>query len=260
LLQQIQEALDTLKLYEMRRALLEALSSPTPGEDRLAWLWRILEPQLHKRIEGRFERRVTESRLPARKTFAEFDFLFQPGLDRDLVMELATLDFVEKGKNLLLAGMSGTGKSHIGMALCLNGCSSNLRVLYTTSADMLAELNASLADGTLEEALKPYVNANLLMIDEVGLEQVERKDASRSGLVQKVLLPRYNERRSTIVTSNIDWAAWGEYLDDHLGATALIDRLLHHSHVIVIKGPSWRDHVHQQEVNTASKSKKAERK
>jgi DNA replication protein DnaC len=260
LLQQILEAIDTLKLPEMRRALLEALESPSPGDDRLAWLWRLLEPQLHRRIENRFERRVSESRLPARKTFANFNFLFQPGLNRDLVMELATLNFVGQGKNILLAGMSGTGKSHIGMALCLNGCSSNLRVLYATSADMLAELNASLADGTLEQALKPYVNADLLMIDEVGMEQVERKDASRSGLVQKVLLPRYNERRSTIVTSNIDWDAWGEYLDDHLGATALIDRLLHHSHVIVIKGPSWRDHVHQEEVNTASTSKRAERK
>jgi DNA replication protein DnaC len=244
----------------MHKALLAALESPAPTEDRLAWLWRLLEPQLRRRLESRFDRRVRESHLPARKTFAEFDFLFQPGLDRDLVMELAALGFVKQGKNILLAGMSGTGKSHIGMALCLNGCAENLRVLYTTSAGMLAELNASLADGTLEEALKPYVNADLLMVDEIGLEQVERKAASRSGLVQKVLIPRYNERRSTIVTSNIDWAAWGEYLDDHLGATALIDRLLHHSHVIVIKGPSWRDHVHQQEVNAASKSKKAERK
>lgn len=256
LLQQIQDALEALKLPEMHKALLAALGSPTSGEDRLAWLWRLLEPQLHRRIESRFERRVRESHLPARKTLAEFDFAFQPGLDRELVTELATLRFANQGKNVLLAGMSGTGKSHIGMALCLNGCSSNRRVLYTTSAGMLAELNASLADGTLEQALKPYVNADLLMIDEIGLEQVERKDACRSGLMQKVILPRYNENRSSIITSNIEWAAWGDYLDDHLGATALIDRLLHRSHVIVINGPSWRDHVHQQEVEASSKTKK----
>lgn len=256
LLQRIREALETLKLLEMYKALLAALESPTSGEDRLAWLWRLLEPQLHRRIESRFERRVRESRLPARKTFAEFDFLFQPGLERDLILELATLLFIKQGKNLLMAGFSGTGKSHIGMAICLLACMDNLRVLYTTSASMLAHLNASLADGTLEEAVKPYVSADLLMLDEVGMEQVERKDACRSGLMQKVLLPRYNERRSTIVTSNIDWEAWGDYLDDHLGATALIDRLLHHSHVIVIKGPSWRDHTHEQEVKAAAESKK----
>jgi DNA replication protein DnaC len=243
----------------MHKALLATLESPTPGDDRLAWLWRLLEPQLNRRIESRFERRVSESQLPARKTFAEFDFPFQPELDRDLVMELATMRFVNLGKNVLLAGMSGTGKSHIGMALCLNGCSENLRVRYTTSADMLAELNASLADDTLEEALKPYVNADLLMIDEIGLEQVERKNACRSGLMQKVLIPRYNENRSSIITSNIKWEAWGDYLDDHLGATALIDRLLHHSHVIVINGPTWRGRVHEQEVEAAAETKKGKR-
>lgn len=240
----------------MRRALLTALESPTPNEDRLAWLWRFLQPQLHQRIEGRLERRIHQSQLPALKTFAEFDFSFQPELDRDLVMELASLRFIDQGKNVLLAGMSGTGKSHIAMALALNACSDNRRVLYRTSADMLAQLNASLADGSLMQALKPYLAAQLLVLDEVGLEQVERKDACRSGLMQKVLLPRYNARRSTIITSNIDWQAWGEYLDDHLGATAIIDRLLHHSHVIVINGPSYRDFTHQQEIAASSKSKK----
>jgi DNA replication protein DnaC len=222
----------------------------------LAWLWRLIEPQLHQRIEGRVERRISESRLPARKTFGEFDFAFQPELDRDLVMELATLRFIEQGKNVLLAGMSGTGKSHIAMALGLNACSDNRRVLYTTSAAMLAKLNASLADGTLMQALRPYLGAALLIIDEVGLEQVERKDACRSGLMQKVLLPRYNEHRSTVITSNIPWEAWGEYLDDHLGATAIIDRLLHRSHVIVINGPSWRNHKHRQEAESAKTTKR----
>ena len=84
-------------------------------------------------------------------------------------------------------------------------------------------------------------------MDELGLEQVERKEAHRSGFMQKVLLPRYNEQRSTIITSNIPWEAWGEYLDDHLGATAIIDRLLHHSHVLVINGPSYREWAHRQE-------------
>ena len=98
------------------------------------------------------------------------------------------------------------------------------------------------------------MRAELLLIDEVGLEQVERKEAFRSGLMQKVLLPRYNERRSSIITSNIPWENWGEYLDDHLGATAIIDRLLHHSCVIVINGPSYRDWVHRQETEKSSKA------
>lgn len=255
LLEQILHGLEILSLGEMRRAIEQALEEPQPHQERLTWLWRLLEPQIKQRLEGRVERRIREARLPERKTFAAFDFAFQPSLDRDLVLELATLRFIDQGKNILLAGMSGTGKSHIAMALALCACAANRRVLYTTSATMLARLNASLADGSLmRTAIKPYIRAELLVLDEVGLEQTERKEASRSGLMQKVLLPRYNEQRSTIVTSNIPWDAWAEYLDDHLGATAIIDRLLHRSHVIVINGPSYREWAHRNEAQ-ASKEK-----
>jgi len=252
LLARIVEGLDILRLPEMRRALEQALKEPEPHQGRLAWLWCLLEPQITQRLEGRVERRIRDARLPTRKTFEAFDFAFQPSLDRDFILELASLRFLEQGKNLLLAGMSGTGKSHIALALALCACSANRRVFYTTSADMFARLNASLADDSLVHAVKPYVRAELLIIDEVGLEQVERKEASRSGLMQKVLLPRYNEHRSTIITSNIPWEAWGDYLDDHLGATALIDRLLHRSHVIVINGPSYREWTHRKETEPPS--------
>jgi DNA replication protein DnaC len=251
LLTHLHDALAVLGLGELRRALDETLDEPVQDESRLAWLWRLVEPQLRRRRESRAERRIREARLPVRKTFEAFNFGFQPKLDKDLVMELATLRFVTQGKNVLLAGMSGTGKSHIALALALLACAANRRVLYTTSADMLARLNMSLADDTLAQALKPYTRAQLLVVDEVGLEQVERNEARRSGLMQKVLLPRYNQQRSTIITSNIPWEGWGDYLGDHLGATALVDRLLHHSHVIVINGPSYRDWEHKQDVGTS---------
>lgn len=255
LLQKILEALDILKLPQLRHALQGALEAPTANDDRLLWLWRLLEPQLRQRLEGRVERRIRESKLPERKTFEAFNFAFQHNLDRDLIMELATLRFIDQGRNVLLAGMSGTGESHIAKALALTACTANRRVFYTTSADMLSRLNASLADGTLMRvAIKPYLRADLLLVDEVGMEQVERKEAYRSGLMQKVLLPRYHERRSSI-TSNIPWDAWGEYLDDHLGATAIIDRLLDHSCVIVINGPSYREWEHRQETEAPRAAK-----
>lgn len=250
LLTHLHDALAVLGLGELRRALDETIAEPSKDESRLAWLWRLVEPQLRRRLESRAERRIREARLPVRKTFEAFNFGFQPKLDKDLIMELATLRFVKQGKNLLIAGMSGTGKSHIALALALLACAANRRVLYTTSADMLARLNMSLADDTITQALKPYTRAELLVIDEVGLEQVERNEARRSGLMQKVLLPRYNQQLSTIITSNIPWEGWGDYLGDHLGATALVDRLLHHSHVIVINGPSYRDWEHKQDVGT----------
>jgi DNA replication protein DnaC len=208
LLKQIHDGLAVLGLGEVRSALDAALAEPIKDETRLEWLWRIVEPQLRRRIENRTERRIRAAKLPVRKTLEAFDFAFQAKLDKDLVMELATLRFIAQGKNVLLAGMSGTGKSHIALALALLACTENRRVLYTTSADMLAKLQMSLADHTLTKALKPYIRAELLVIDEVGLEQVERGEALRSGLLQKVLLPRYNHQRSSIITSNIPWDGW----------------------------------------------------
>ena len=108
LLEQILEGLDTLRLGEVRRALETALDEPAPNENRLTWLWHLLEPQVRQRLERRVERRIREARLPQRKTFDAFDFTFQPELDRDLILELATLRFIDQGKNLLLAGMSDT--------------------------------------------------------------------------------------------------------------------------------------------------------
>jgi len=247
LLEQILDGLTLLRLPVMRQTLQEQLADPPDGDSRLAWLWRLLEPQVRNRIESRVERRIRESKLPRRKTFDVFDFDFQPELDKDRVLDLATLRFLDEGRNVLLAGMPGTGKSHIAMALALAACVDNRPVRYTTNADMLAALHASLADQTLTHALKAYVRPQLLVIDEVGLEQVESSNAKRAGLMQKVLLPRHNQRRSTIITSNIPWDAWGDYLEDHLGASALLDRLIHRSHIIVINGPSWRDHQHRKE-------------
>ncbi|MBN1944731.1 MAG: ATP-binding protein [Bradymonadales bacterium] len=255
LLETIENALKDLGLMEMWTALQAELAIARPDDTRLEWLWRIVEPQLRFRLENRVDRRIKDARLPARKTLQGFDFAFQVSLDRDLIMELATLRFIGEGRNILFAGMSGTGKSHLGMALCMLACVANRRVLYTTSADMLSRLNASLADDTLHLALRPYRNVELLMIDEVGLEQVERSTAIRSGLMQKVLLHRHNKRLSTVITSNIPWDAWGDYLDDQLGAAAILDRLIQHSHIIVINGPSYREWLHKQEVAARSEQR-----
>lgn len=239
------DGLDTLGLDVLREALEQELANPATELQRLEWLWKILEPQVRTRIERRIERKIKTARFPARKTLDTFDFAFQPKLDKSLIMELATLRFIDKGVNVLLAGMSGTGKTHIATALGLAACIDDRRVVFTTSAKLLTKLGASLADDTLSRVIKPYIRAELLILDEVGLEQIERRSPSRSGLLQKVLFPRHDSHRSTIITSNIPWEAWGDYLDDHLGAAAILDRLIQRSRVIVINGPSYREHAHK---------------
>jgi DNA replication protein DnaC len=244
----IRSGLASLHLPEMLKAFDEALANPSQEQDRMRWFWQLLEPEVIVRSEKRIERRIREARFPARKTMEGFDFGFQPNLDRQLLRELVTLRFMERGANILLAGMSGTGKSHLAIALGLAACAATKRVFYTTSEGMLTKLNASLADGSLHSAMLPYLSCDLLVIDEVGLEQAERTLAARSGLMQKVLFPRYEHCRSTIITSNIPWEAWGTYLGDELGAAAIIDRLIHRSHVITINGPSYREHEHRQDL------------
>lgn len=246
LIAKIHDALTLLQLPKVKAALDLHLSTPQESQTRLAWLYDLLEPQARQRIERRIERRIRESKLPERKTFEAFDFDFQPELDRDQVLDLATLKFMEPGWNILIAGMCGTGKSHIAKALGLCACMANRSVRYTTSADMLMALNASLATDKLADTVKIYTKPELLIIDEVGLEKVEKLAASRAGLMLKVLLPRYGPKHSsTIITSNIEWENWGRYFEDELGSAAIIDRLVHKSHVITINGPSYRDYEHE---------------
>ena len=223
---------------------IELERSARAGQEPLVFLWRLLEPQLNYRRERSVERRIQAARFPVAKSFDDFDFAFQPSLDRERIMALATLDFVHRGQNLLIGGMSGTGKSHIAIAIGHLACAAGIRTRYSTSADMLTALSSSLATGTLADALKPYTRPELLIIDEVGLDRPERATLPDAQLFYKVIRPRYEAPRSTIITSNIAWDAWGSYLGDDLASVAILDRLIHHGHLLSIEGPSYRAAQH----------------
>ncbi len=202
-------------------------------------LLRLFDAQVQEQRERRVERRIRDSKLPERKTFADFDFDFQTGIDRNLVLELATMGFVARRQGVILAGNSGTGKSHIAKALALEGCKHGYRVRYTSAADMLKVLFAALADDSLEAKLKRYLNPELLVIDELGFDRLEREDARNAALFFKVIDGRYT-KLSTVLTTNIDFEHLGHYLGDPVATTAIVDRMVHHSVVINIDGPSWR--------------------
>jgi len=187
------------------------------------------------------ERRIKESKLPERKLLAEFDFAFQTGIDKAQIMELAKLDFVGRKQGLVIAGNSGTGKSHIAQALLLIGCSKGYRCRYTTATDMLGTLLASRADSTLQQKLKLYTLPEILLIDEVGFDRLEQHDAKNAALFLKVINGRYG-RGSTLLTTNVDFKELGDYLGDPVITTAIVDRMVHHSIILSIQGPSWRMH------------------
>lgn len=250
------------------RTLLEALGLkraleliPTlapvdkPGRTQaLELVESLLRGEFDDRRERRIQRRFEQAHLPDRPTLETFDFAFQPKLDKALVLDLATLAWVDRSDDLVLGGDPGVGKSHIAKALCVVACGQERRVLYSTCADMMLDLHAALADGSLRRRLKRYTSPQLLLIDDLGYDPLEQEHAREAQLLHKVLEARHG-RTSTIVTSNLDVDAWAAYLGHPKLTVALLDKLLFRATAIWIDGPSFRLHQHKKR-QSARKPKK----
>jgi DNA replication protein DnaC len=241
-LTKIRRHLKTLKLVGIQRVidkeLADAAQEALPPTELLE---RLLAVEANALIERRIERRIKDSRLPDRKLLSDFDFGFQTGVDKAQVIDIAKLDFVGRKQGLVIAGNSGTGKSHIAKALLLIGCKQLYRCRYTTAADMLTELMASRADQSFHRKLKQYTSPDILLIDEIGFDRLEQQDARNASLFFKVIDGRYC-KGSTLLTTNIDFKDLGDYLGDPVVTTAIVDRMVHHCIIINIQGPSWRMH------------------
>ena len=241
-LTKIKQHLETLKLTAIQKVLDEELAKAAKNPQLpTELLERMLGVEAQARIESRIERRIKEARLAERKLLSDFDFGFQTGVDKAQVMELAKLDFVDRRQGLLIAGNSGTGKSHLAKALLLLGCRKLYRCRYTTATDMLTDLLSGLADNSLPKRLKRYTAPDVLLIDELGFDRLEQHDARNASLFFKVIDGRYCKGTS-IITTNIDFKELGDYLGDPVVTTAIVDRMVHHSIIINVQGPSFRMH------------------
>ena len=253
----IKDQLEILKLFRIKEVLDEVLSEAAVQNLAASQvLERLLSAEASALIKRRIERRIRESKLPEKKLLADFDFEFQTGIDKRQIMELATLSFVDRKQGVILAGSSGTGKSHIAKALLLIGCQKNLRCLYTTAAGLLKDLMAGLSDGTLNKKLKCYSRPEILLIDEIGFDRLEQESARNASLFFKVIDARYC-KASTWLTTNIDFKSLGDYLGDPVITTAGVDRMIHHSIIINIEGPSYRMHESKKLNKTHKPAKKS---
>lgn len=238
----IRDHLKQLKLLKMERQLDEVLSwAEKQNQPILPVLNRLLEIEASDLITRRIERRIKESKLPERKLLSDFDFDFQTGIDKKQIMGLATLDFVRRKQGIILAGNSGTGKSHIAKALLFLGCQQAYRCRYTKASDMLKHLMSGLPDNTLDQKLKTYIQPDILLIDEVGFDRIEQQAAQNASLFFKVIDARYG-KSSTWMTTNIGFEAFGDYLGDPVVTTSIVDRMIHHAIIISVNGPSYRIH------------------
>jgi DNA replication protein DnaC len=200
----------------------------------------LLGAQIQLRNNRRLQAAMRSSRLPAVKTLGGFDFSFQPSIRREQIDSLSELGFLERKENVIFLGPPGVGKTHLAISLAIAAAEHGRRVYYGTLADLILSLEEAQAAGRLQHRLKVLTHPALLVVDEIGYLPVSRTGAMH--FFQ--LMTRRYETASTVLTSNKGFEDWGEIFGDDVMAAALIDRLLHHCHVVSIRGNSYRMRHH----------------
>ncbi|HEU5428684.1 MAG TPA: ATP-binding protein [Actinocrinis sp.] len=213
------------------------------GLSHLAFLHRLLAEPAAARQQRAIERRLREAGLRDAQTLDDFDWAFNAkGLDRRSIEQLLTCDFVRRRENVILVGQTGLGKTRILRAIGRAACVQGYRVRCATSAELLQEFTAALADGTFNQMLKEHERLDLVLIDEFGFERLEREAESRATTFYYRLLEARTGRRSTALVTNVDFAAWEKYLNDTPLAMAFLDRLVDGALILKITGRSYRAH------------------
>ena len=204
------------------------------GVDYPRYLLRLSEQELLDREQRATERRIQQARFRVVKSLDSFDFLALPSLNKALVLELARSEFIDRKENVLALGNSGTGKTHI--ALALAACQKGYRVRFTTAASLVHELMEAKDDKRLLRFQKLLASYELLIIDELGFVPLSKTGAE---ILFEIFSLRY-ERGATMVTSNLPFNEWTEVFGSERLTGALLDRLTHHVHILEMNGESCR--------------------
>jgi len=199
-------------------------------------LWTIFHLQNTFKEQRASEFNIRVAGFPFIRTLDEFDFDFQPSINKKEVLDLATLRFVEEKKNVLLVGSTGVGKTHIATAVGIEAAKKRVSTYFISCHDLITKLSIAHQENRLKDALKTFNKYKLLIIDEIGYLPVDKNGAN---LLFQLITKRY-EKSSTIITTNQHFSKWGEVFADNMLANAILDRLLHHSYVFNITGPSYR--------------------
>ena len=232
-----------LKLTRAEEVLAAHLEAARAQQlSHVAFLEALLGEEVTATRDRRHRARLRFAHFPVAKHLADFDFDFQPSVDRKLVEELATLAFLDAGTHALFMGPPGVGKTHLAIGLGHAVVAAGYRVYYTTAADLVAAMHAAFLEGAWTQKLRFYTAPSLLVVDELGYLPMDRSGAH--ALFQVV--DRRNQAGNSIcLTTNRSFASWGEIFEDDAVAAAILDRLLGNAVVINIRGESYRMRTHR---------------
>lgn len=236
-IERMQEQLQRLRLFKSRERLEALLQDASARELSYAdFLDQVLTEEVTAKTAKHITMRTSLARFPFVKGLESFAFGYQPSLDRKQIQALATCRFVEHGENVVLLGPPGVGNTHLAVGLGLKAIEHGYRVLFTTAAAMLTTLSRAHAEGRFDDKLKVFTVPRVLIVDEIGYLPIDSQGAN---LFFQLISRRY-ERGAMILTSNQSFGSWGDVFGDRIIASAILDRVLHHSITVNIKGDSYR--------------------
>ncbi len=229
--------LEILKLDQIRANINKYIELINKGDKSIIdGLYELTELEVKLRDERAMNACVKVANFPFLKTFEDFDFNFQPSINKEQIISYKYLDFINKCENILFVGSPGVGKSHLATSIGIEAAKQRVSTYFISCNDLVLQLKRAHIENRLEQRLKFFARYRLLIIDEVGFLPL---DELSSKLLFQIISRRY-EKSSTIITTNKSLSKWGEVFGDPVIANAILDRLLHHSKVINIVGRSYR--------------------
>lgn len=229
--------LETLKLYKIRDnvngyldMISDGVKTPLEAFNELAKL------EISNKKEMAISCCVKVANFPFKRELSDFNFHFQPSLDKGKVMDLASLRFIENNENIILCGSPGTGKTHLAVSLGTEAAKQRYSVYFISFHELISQLRQAKYENRLDARIKWFCRYKLLCVDEVGYEKM---DSDSANLFFNLIAKRY-EKSSTIITTNLVFSKWPDVFGDPILTNALLDRLLHHCSVLNINGPSYR--------------------
>ncbi len=234
---QLLNNLETLKLEKFRSYLPSYIDEIS--NEKISFtdaLLKLTEKELIFKNERASKIQISVSAFPFEKTLSDFDFEFQPSVNKMKMLDLETLGFLDRKENILFYGNSGVGKTHLAVALGVAAAKKRHMTYFIHAHDLILNLNKAHSENKLEQKLKHYAKYKILIIDEIGYLPIDKQGAN---LLFQLINKRY-EKNSTVITTNQAFSKWGEVFSDITLANAILDRLIHHSHIIKITGPSYR--------------------